>query len=99
MGCVTTRFYIRDKRFMVKFPKRIRHQGHDADGLCEKDNKIIRVQRDLRDKRLVEVVVEEVIHAAIWDLDEPCVQETAKAVAEALFNPEIWKRFHDQAAE
>lgn len=87
-----TRFLIRTVRYVVKFCKRIRHNGEDVEGLCEIENKIIRIQRDLRGKKLVKVVAEEVIHASCWDLDEVCVQEMAIAIAEALYHPDVQER-------
>lgn len=90
------RLTVRGSRWALKFPARPRLNGQLVDGLCDQSTKTISVQRDLRDRRLVEVVVEEVIHAALWDLDEPCVQDMAKAITDALYHKDIWGRFHDQ---
>ena len=70
---------------------------YDTEGDCDFDRRRIRVSLDLPPKRLIYVVVHEVLHGCQPDLDEQAVIETANAIANGLWkltwvwNP-AWRR-------
>ena len=69
--------YIGEKRWRV-FSQRFR----DRRGDCDIAKREIRVCESLVGQELVEVIV----HARVWDLDETAVDDIGKAVASALAN-------------
>ncbi len=73
--------YIGEKRWRV-FSQRFR----DRRGDCDIAKREIRVCESLVGQELVEVLVHEIVHARVWDLDETAVDDIGKAVASALAN-------------
>lgn len=58
----------------------------DRRGDCNLDRKTIRVCESLIGQELVEVLVHEIVHARVWDLDEQAVEDIGQSVATALAN-------------
>lgn len=73
--------YIGETRWKVS-----RERLRDRRGDCDIARKVIRVCSSLSGQELVEVLVHEIVHARVWDLDELAVDEIGKAVAAALSN-------------
>lgn len=68
--------------------RRVSNLGN-ARGSCDpptKPNKEIRIISSLKGQELLEVMLHEILHAALWDLDEQAIEETAEDAARA-----IWK--------
>ena len=79
------RHKIRGKMWNVR---RVPNLGN-ARGSCDppkKPNKEIKLLSSLRGQELLEVLLHEILHAALWDLDEQAIEETAADAARA-----IWK--------
>lgn len=55
------------------------------DGACHFDSRLIVLHAGLAGQDLLDAAAHEVLHAALPDLDEPAVDETAGAVAELLW--------------
>jgi hypothetical protein len=58
-----------------------------ADGECDAPDmpgKEIRIRRGLRPERELDVLIHEMVHAALWDLDESAVEELATDITRAL---------------
>lgn len=72
---------IRGQRWRLRF---VANLG-DAEGLCRKDERIIRIALGYPDERTMDSIIHEVLHAALWDLDEEAVEETANAISFALW--------------
>ncbi len=73
---------VRGKRYKLVFEKL-----DGVYGLCEHpetQDKTIRIDSRLRGKKLVEIVLHEVIHASCWDLDEEAVTELARDATHIL---------------
>lgn len=73
--------YIGDKRW-----KLLQQRLRDRRGDCNIETKTIRVCESLVGQELVEVLVHEIVHARVWDLDETAVSDIGQAVASALAN-------------
>jgi hypothetical protein len=61
----------------------------DVDGECDAPStkkKQIRIRAEIKDQRLLDVYVHELIHACLWDLGEGPVASLANAVAHDLWN-------------
>ena len=59
-----------------------------ARGLCdhpEEPGRTIRVASSLKDCEELEVMLHEMLHAALWDLDECVVETVADDIAQALW--------------
>jgi hypothetical protein len=79
------RHLIRGKYWNIR---RVSNLGN-ARGSCDpptKPNKEIKLLSSLRGQELLEVMLHEILHAALWDLDEEAIEETAEDAARA-----IWK--------
>lgn len=67
----------RGRRYRIKFHHRF---DQDAMGLCEHPNalnKTIHIRPNLPVKEMVETMIDEGIHACIWELDNQVVDETS----------------------
>jgi len=71
---------IRGQRWRLRF---VSHLGENR-GVCDKPNRIIRVESGHSTVHITDTLVHEILHAALWDLDEEAVAETATAIALAL---------------
>ena len=83
------RHKIRGKMWNVR---RVPNLGN-ARGSCDpptKPNKEIKILSSLRGQEFLEVLLHEILHAALWDLDEQAVSETAEDAARA-----IWREFNE----
>jgi hypothetical protein len=83
------RHKIRGKMWNVR---RVPNLGN-ARGSCDpptKPNKEIKILSSLRGQEFLEVLLHEILHAALWDLDEEAVSETAEDAARA-----IWREFNE----
>ena len=80
---------LRGRRYRVEFVSSSQLGQGDWDGDCDSPTshkKRIRVRKDIKSKRrLLEVLVHEVIHALNWDKDEQAVVEESAAVAATLW--------------
>lgn len=56
--------------------------GHDGD--CDREEKTIRIQEGISEKRRLEVTIHEVLHAFCWQLGEESVERFAEELAEIL---------------
>ena len=56
--------------------------GHDGD--CDRDEKTIRIQEEISEKRRLEVTIHESLHAFCWALSEESVERFAEELAEIL---------------
>ena len=84
------RHKIRGKMWNVR---RVPNLGN-ARGSCDpptKPNKEIKILSSLRGQEFLEVLLHEILHAALWDLDEQAVSETAEDAARA-----IWREFNEK---
>ena len=60
----------------------------NARGSCDpptKPNKEIKILSSLKGQEKLEVMLHEILHAALWDLDEQAIEETAADAARALW--------------
>jgi hypothetical protein len=84
------RHKIRGKMWNVR---RVPNLGN-ARGSCDpptKPNKEIKILSSLRGQEFLEVLLHEILHAALWDLDEQAVSETAEDAARA-----IWREWNEK---
>ena len=72
---------IRGQRWRLRF---VTNLG-ECEGLCLKDQRLIRIALGYPDERTLDSIVHEILHAALWDLDEEAVEETANAISAALW--------------
>ena len=72
---------IRGQRWRIRFVPNL----GDAEGICDKPNRIIRIAKGYPEQNTLDSVIHELIHAALWDLDEEAVAETANSISEALW--------------
>lgn len=66
--------------------KRVRMQS--ARGLCdhpEEANRTIKIASHLKGEEELEVIIHEMIHAGLWDLDETVVETLGEDLAAALW--------------
>lgn len=76
---------IRGRRYRLLAVPRL---PEDRDGDCTSPSdkgRMIRYRRALRGQRKMEVLIHEMLHAALWDLDEQAVEETAHDLSRALW--------------
>lgn len=71
---------IRGQRWRLRF---VTNLG-ESEGLCVKNERLIRIALGYPEDRMLDSVVHEILHAALWDLDEEAVEETANAISSAL---------------
>lgn len=60
----------------------------DADGICDPPtapNKRIRISHSLRGEKQLDAVIHELLHSAMWDLDEVAINDTATDIARVLW--------------
>jgi len=65
-------------------PWRIQFRSQRDDGICTAAKRLITVRRSLKARRLLEVLVHEILHAEHWQIDEQYVQDTAADIARIL---------------
>ena len=83
------RLLIRGKVWKLVFLKKIPSDDGEVDGECDAPwikGKKIKIVKDLSDQRLLDALVHECSHAALWDLGEGPVATMANAVAHELWN-------------
>jgi hypothetical protein len=56
-----------------------------AEGLCDKPARTIKIALGHDEWETMDSIIHEVLHAALWDLDEEAVHTTANAISEALW--------------
>ena len=64
------------------------HNSHRADGLCfnpEYKNPRIYVSPNLKKRRMLAVIIEEIIHSHIWELNEKKTRKLASNIARILW--------------
>jgi len=57
-------------------------------GLCDapdRRSKKIKIQKSLKGRLKLEIIIHESLHACAWDLDEEAVTETAKDISRLLW--------------
>lgn len=72
---------IRGQRWRIRF---VPYLG-EAEGLCEKPSRTIKIALGKPPQDTMDSIIHEVLHAALWDLDEEAVLTTANAISEALW--------------
>lgn len=76
---------INGKRWRLVYDGRI---GNDKDGYCtppDEPGRTIAVRSTLKGQRRLEVEIHEMLHAAMWSLDEECVRTVAHDLAKVLW--------------
>ena len=72
---------IRGQRWRLRFVPNL----GDAEGLCHKEERLIRIALGYPEDRTLDSIIHEILHAALWDLDEEAVHDTANAISAALW--------------
>jgi len=72
---------IRGSKWRIRFVPNL----GDCEGVCHKPSRTIRIALGYPEDRTLDSVIHEVLHAALWDLDEEAVSETANSIAQALW--------------
>ena len=72
---------IRGQKWRLRF---VPYLG-EAEGVCNKPERTIRIALGKSDQDTMDSIIHEVLHAALWDLDEDAVFTTANAISEALW--------------
>ena len=57
----------------------------NAEGVCDKPERTIRIALGKSEQDPLDSIIHEILHAAMWDLDEEAVFTTANAISEALW--------------
>jgi hypothetical protein len=57
----------------------------NAEGVCDKPERTIRIALGKSEQDTLDSIIHEILHAAMWDLDEEAVFTTANAISEALW--------------
>ena len=86
---------IRGQRFQLRRLKKIVVDGVACDGKCDPLDctpRVIAVKNDLDGERELDVFIHEMLHAALWDLDESAIEETATDIAHVLFTKLGYRR-------
>lgn len=79
------RVIIRGKSYQWDYVPRLED---DAQGMCDAPttkSKRIRILKNLKDERRLEVEIHEALHACMWDVDEEAIDSSAKAIARILW--------------
>lgn len=74
---------VRGRPWTLKWPEEIR--GGACYGLCEHDIHVIDIEKGLGGKKLLEIVIHEMLHAEFPEEDEKAVTQAAEDTAEALW--------------
>jgi hypothetical protein len=77
------RLTILGKRWNLRFARNLKNRG-DCDPPAA-PGKEIRVESSLRDEERLEVLIHELAHAGMWNLDEEFVDQFARDAARALW--------------
>jgi hypothetical protein len=72
---------VRGQRWRLRF---VTNLG-DNRGICDKPARVIRILSGQDGQMEMDTIIHEILHAALWDLDEEAVGTTANAIAEALW--------------
>lgn len=83
------RLTIAGKRWTLKYVRTIVRDGVECDGLCDYGKSEIRIRSGLRGQEFTDTLAHEVIHACGWHLHEDFVEQTAEAIAAALYHEGI----------
>lgn len=78
---------LRGRRYRLRFQRKPKKDGAECFGYCDHPNlkgKSIVVEEKLGDAKELEVLIHEMLHACLWDLDEEAIDETAHDIARAL---------------
>lgn len=78
---------IRGQRFQVRRRAKVLVNDVEVDGSCDPPDRkprFILISEGLSLERELDVFIHEMLHAALWDLDETAVAETATDIARAL---------------
>lgn len=73
------------KRYRLIFTGRMLKQAHGSCDSPKQKGKEIRIKRGLSEKRTLEVVIHEALHAADWHKDEEWVEGVADDIARILW--------------
>jgi hypothetical protein len=55
-----------------------------VDGNCHLEDRTIKVRKNLRGERELEVLIHEMLHGCYWDLDEEAIESSARNIARVL---------------
>lgn len=86
---------IRGHRFQVRRRAKVHVNNVEVDGSCDPPDRkprFILISDGLSPERELDVFIHEMLHAALWDLDETAVAETATDMARAI------RQFYDNMA-
>lgn len=72
---------IRGQKWRLRF---VPYLG-EAEGVCNKPERTIRIALGKPGHDTMDSIIHEVLHAALWDLDEDAVFTTANAISDALW--------------
>jgi len=84
---------IRGRRYRLRY-KRL---PPDEFGRCDapdQPDKCIHIRKGLRGKQELDTLIHEMLHAALWDLDETAINDTAHDIALALWRIGYRKNSH-----
>jgi hypothetical protein len=82
------RFKIRGQPFALKFTPESAMGDNDGDcGPPRTDGKVrrIRIRDNLPEAKELEIIIHELWHGAVWDLDEETITRSARDVAKVLW--------------
>jgi len=84
------RVTIRGKKYEILFLDEVVHpDGEVLLGSCDppqnKSPRRILIDKNLKERKMLEIICHEVLHGAFWDLGEPAIEESARDLAEILF--------------
>jgi hypothetical protein len=77
--------YIRNRRYKLRFTDEL---PRSVDGECDPPNvpnKEIRIKSKLRDERLLAVLLHEMLHGGLWDIEEVAVDNLSSDMARILW--------------
>jgi hypothetical protein len=72
---------VRGSRWKIRFVPNL----GESHGCCNKLQRTIRIALGKDEREMLDSIIHEVLHAALWDLDEEAVEETANAISGALW--------------
>lgn len=74
------RVFIGDRRWRIQHCK----CPADRDGDCNWDLRRIRVHHTLEGRDLMRVLIHEILHARLWDIDEAAIDEAGEVLSAVL---------------
>lgn len=72
---------IRGSKWRIRFVPNL----GDCEGVCDKSTRTIRIAKGYPAEQTLDSIIHEVLHAALWDLDEEAVSDTANSISTTLW--------------